>query len=130
MSRKRFKPPLCAHCGQPSELVDGRIVYPHRPDLSDAAYWRCVPCRAHVGCHSGTIRSYGTPANHTLRSMRRKLHSRFDPLWQSGGMERTKAYELLAAALEIPFVECHIGMFDNTLCNKAMHFLAMREHAS
>jgi hypothetical protein len=53
---------LCGHCGKPAVLINGRVIYPHRPDLADKRFWACAPCAAHVGCHAGTDRPLGSPA--------------------------------------------------------------------
>lgn len=145
MAKKAKKPkvypaPLCVHCEQPAVLVSGAEIYPHRDDLHDLAIWRCVPCRAHVGCHKGGngTRPLGRPADLELRSARGKLHERMvDPLWktadQSGGYRpengravfiiraaaRTRVYLFLSVKMGLSVDQCHIGEFSLQQCREA-----------
>jgi hypothetical protein len=41
-------------------------------------------------------------------------------MWQGGWMTRDKAYEWLAETLEITKDECHIGMFDESMCKRVI----------
>lgn len=106
----------CPYCGGPAALVDGRVVYPHRPDLADQRFWRCAPCDAYVGCHRGTTRPMGRLADASLRDAKMRAHAAFDRLWQLSGMTRKDAYRWLARALGISTVGCHIGEFDLAMC--------------
>ena len=123
--KTRVPPPTCPYCSAPAALVGGDVVYPHRPDLASKRFWLCRPCDAYVGCHPGTTRPLGTPANADLRALRSQVHAALDPLWRSGRMRRSEAYERLAVALGIPGEECHVGMFDEARCRAA--FGALRE---
>jgi hypothetical protein len=122
--------PTCPYCSSPAVLVDGRALYPHRDDLAIRRFWRCAPCRAHVGCHregarvftgktyvisDGTV-PYGRLANAELRRVKHEAHEAFDALWRSGQLTRTMAYSWLSDKLGIPFEQCHIGMFDVDQC--------------
>jgi hypothetical protein len=69
----------------------------------------CNDCRAAVGCHPGTVIPLGRMADRATRQLRTKAHEEFDKLWQSGLMSRSKAYNWLAAALEIDPSQCHIS---------------------
>lgn len=109
-------PPLCDYCGNTSESVTGREVYPHRPDLATKPFYRCAPCQAWVGCHPGTAVPLGRLANAELRRAKMAAHAAFDPLWKSGTMSRASAYKALARALGIEPQACHIGMFDVAMC--------------
>jgi len=113
--------PICPYCGATSKLVTGASVYPHKPELSELPFYRCEPCDAHVGCHPGSTRPLGIPANAELRRQRLYTHSAFDPLWRGKNaiMERGEAYAWLADTLHIDPLECHIGLFDEQTCRDA-----------
>lgn len=116
----------CDYCGRQAELVAGDVIYPHRPDLFEKRFWRCVPCDAFVGCHApgngygdGT-RPLGRLANAELRRAKMRAHAAFDPLWKAKGMRRREAYAWLAEQLSIEFDQCHIGMFDVNRCHEVV----------
>jgi len=127
--------PACPYCGASSVLVSGSDLFPKRSDLADLWFWRCEPCKAHVGCHEqgaevrgpggsislsdGTM-PFGTLANAALRSARTQAHAVFDPLWQTGRMRRAEAYVWLAEQMGVPFEQAHISMFDFKQCMKLM----------
>ncbi len=110
----------CDYCGEHAELVTGRDVYPHRPDLARVRLYRCEPCGAHVGCHRGTKKPLGRLANASLRAAKMRAHAAFDPLWRGGTMRRGEAYAWLAKALGIDIRDCHIGMFDEETCARVV----------
>jgi len=112
--------PDCPYCGERSELVDGTVIYPHRPDLGSKNFYRCAPCNAYVGCHPGTITPLGRLANAELRKAKMNAHAAFDPLWRQGYMCRRQAYEWLAQELGIDSEDCHIGMFDVATCKQVV----------
>lgn len=108
--------PRCDYCQKQSERVTGKEIYPHRKDLFEKTFYRCVPCSAYVGCHPGTQRALGRLANSALRAAKQKAHAAFDPLWKTGGLRRGYAYMLLAKALGMSKKDCHIGMFSEEQC--------------
>lgn len=116
---KEPKPPTCLECGNAASLVDGRTVYPHRPDLADLPFWLCA-CGAYTGCHFPGKHPKGQPAGAETRRARRAAHAAFDPMWKeaveldgmSPGRARGKAYKWLADQLGITGKACHIGHMD------------------
>ncbi len=108
---------ICDYCGKDAVLVSGKEVYPHRPDLYGLQFWKCAPCAAWVGCHK---RSKAVPlgrlANAELRKAKSAAHAVFDPIWKSGDKSRKGAYEWLSKRLNVPFKDCHIGMFSVEQC--------------
>ena len=119
---------VCPYCDRPAELVTGRKLYQHRPDLFPLKFWQCDPCGAYVGCHKagawvpelrktsdGTI-PLGRLANAELRKAKSAAHAAFDPLWKSRAIHRREAYSWLASELGISIANCHIGMFDVDQC--------------
>lgn len=135
------KAPTCGECGIVSRLTTGAEIYPYRPDLAAAWFYRCDNCDGRVGCHKGTKRPLGTPAGPRLRHARECLHGLLDPIWLkapfSGPYEiedglavhrirqtaRTRVYRYLAAHLMIDPRHCHVGMFDLETCRKAWRVL-------
>ena len=112
----------CPYCNNKAILVTGKIIYPHRPDLADRTFWLCGPCDAYVGTHKNSNnKPLGRLANAELRKAKQKVHNHFDPLWKSGRMSRSKAYEWLAKELGISKSKCHIGMFDIMMCERAIN---------
>lgn len=111
---------LCPYCKQPAELVTGVKIYPHRPELSEKAFWNCGPCRARVGCHPGTTKALGRLANSKLRYWKIQAHAAFDPIWRSGNKKRNQAYRWLAREMGIAKDDCHIGLFNILQCKKVV----------
>lgn len=111
----------CDYCGKDAALVSGKELYPHRPDLFGIQLWKCTPCEAWVGCHK---RSNAVPlgrlANAELRKAKSAAHAAFDPIWKSGSKSRMGAYKWLSKQLNVPFKECHIGMFDIERCQQVV----------
>lgn len=114
----------CAECGERAKLVNGGVMYPHRPDLGDLLFYLCR-CGASVGTHKGTREPLGTPANARTKSARSAAHAAFDPLWKASdakrngeGNARKRGYRWLAGELQIPFEECHIGMMSAAVANR------------
>lgn len=110
----------CDYCGEVAAFVTGAVIYPHRPDLRQRVFYHCVPCDAYVGCHSGTTRPLGRLANAELRRAKSQAHAAFDPLWKARGWSRRQAYRWLAEQLGIPAHQCHVGMFDVSLCRSCI----------
>lgn len=111
----------CDYCNQSAELVSGAVIYPHRSDLKSLRFYRCAPCGAWVGCHPGTIRPLGRLADAALRAAKSRVHAAFDPYWKgTKNHTRGKCYARLAQDLGISQEQCHIGMFDVDLCERAL----------
>lgn len=113
----------CPYCGEAAQLVTGKAIYPHRPDLYQLRFWQCEPCDAYVGCHKPNARMgfdgtqpLGRLANAELRKAKSLAHEAFDPLWQDGYMSRKQAYAWLSYQLAIDTKDCHIGEFDVVRC--------------
>ena len=71
---------IFCECGREAEFVDGRTVYPHRDDLWDKWFWRCVPCDARVGMNENTGLPTGSLATADARSARRQAFTNFDEM--------------------------------------------------
>ncbi len=101
--------PTCIECGSGSEMVTGKRIYPHRPDLYGKMFWLCS-CGAYCGCHPGTTQALGHPCGPETRKARSAAHAAFDPIWKRKEMSRHGAYAWLSAATGIEPEKCHIGM--------------------
>ncbi len=113
-------PTTCPYCARLADLVTTRDIYPHRPDLPEKNYWRCLPCRAWVGCHVGTTNALGRLADGPLRLAKSAVHREFDPIWKSGRMTRKEAYRRLSVGMNLAGHKCHIGKFDIETCARAL----------
>ena len=91
----------CCHCKdkvQP-EFVTGEQIYPHRGDLKDLPFWRCVGCGNYVGCHHKTgnpTKPLGNIPTPELRAARKHIHALLDPLWKAGKYKRTHIYTMIS----------------------------------
>lgn len=127
--------PKCNYCDRPARLTNGAKLYPNRPDVARRFFWVCEPCDAWVGCHAkgnfvpmgGGRRKYsdgtlplGNLANKELRTLRMQVHETMDRLWKSGKHTRLEVYTWLGEQLNRSPANCHIGMFDEETCRKAL----------
>lgn len=122
----------CPYCEAEAKLVDGKTIYPHRPDLHAKKFWECEPCDAYVGCHPNTDKPMGRLATLALRQWKMKVHAHFDLLWKNEEgkkkyQARSAAYVWLAGRMGIPVTDCHIGMFSEEQCAEALRILEARE---
>jgi len=118
---------VCPYCGAPAVLVDSKEVY----GRSYGNIWLCRPCRAWVGVHKvegNENKPLGRLADESLRDWKKRVHAAFDPLWKakmrrdgcSKGVARKAAYTWLAEQLGISVHRCHIGEFDDEMCQRAL----------
>lgn len=67
----------------------------------------------------------GFVASEKLRKLRQTTHWYVDILWKTKIINsRTDCYSFLANSLNIGISRCHIGMFDEKLCHKAISVCA------
>lgn len=112
---------ICSYCGQLTKLVQGSEIYKtENKPYSKKYFYYCKECDAYVGCHPGTKNSMGTVANRRLRKLRNSCHNSFDKIWKDKHLTRSQAYKWLAAELNISPEQCHIAMFDEQICLKAI----------
>ncbi len=93
-------------CGQPAVLRTDRRFYANKPA------WFCSTFPEHyayVGAHQKTLQPMGTLADAATHGARFQLHEVFDPIWKSGYMTRTEAYQLMGKILGVKPSNAHIG---------------------
>jgi hypothetical protein len=117
---------ICPYCNKVCKLVTGDSLYRGRQDLSKKKFYWCSPCSAHVGCHPGSDRPLGSPADPELRQLRQSAHQAFDVLWKKEGWARGSAYKWLAAEIGIPKKHMHIGQSSKETCRQII--LAMQRY--
>lgn len=123
-------PPTCLTCKTNAKvtLVAGSLIYPNRRDLARKQFWHCDGCLGYCGCHAGTDKPLGYPANEETRKARMKLHEeRFDHLWKrqkDRPLHRKLAYAYLAEKMGIKKKRCHIAMFTLEQCREAWQILS------
>lgn len=122
---------LCPYCKRDAQFVDSAIIY----GISYGMIYHCRGCDAYVGVHKETNRPLGSLANAELRKARKKAHSIFDPLWQTGSINaiwshympkitnRDKAYLWLSKQMNINKEKCHIAMFNEDQCKQAIEIV-------
>jgi hypothetical protein len=96
--------------------------------------YHCEDCNSTVGCHPNTFIPLGLMADRQTRLLRKEAHVAFDPLWRSGLMSRSRAYQWLAEELNIEFKDCHISWLNKRQLRKTIekataHFAA-NEHVA
>lgn len=111
----------CTYCEGQAELISSTRVYGGR---DYGMLWACLKCQAWVGVHKGSTKPLGILANAELRTLKMRVHQVFDRLWKSGTVSRTKAYKWLAEQMQIPPNKCHIGMFNDVMCKRALEVIA------
>lgn len=136
-SRSYAKPhaEACPYCKRPPELVSGEVLYPDMRNLHSRLYWRCKPCDAYVGCHTGTSIPLGRLANLELRKLKILTHHFFDVIWRNAecyrkvtgdtlnttdSRRRVGAYAWLGNKMQLKKSECHVGLFDESMCGRAI----------
>lgn len=115
----------CPYCGNAPQLITGKELYQHRPDLADKKFWKCFTCGAYVGCHPGSERPLGTLANAADRQWRSMAHQEFDQIWKSGEMLRSQAYRWLAEQVGVTVV--HIGKSNQEMCKRIVSICINRK---
>lgn len=105
----------CPYCLQRAKLTTSKEVYPNHGNHYPGFFYLCSPCDAYVGCHPGTSRPLGSPANYRLRQLRSQAHRVFDEIWRGRrGYSRGKAYRWLAKQFDVE--DIHIGESNEDQC--------------
>ncbi len=122
MKNKKSKRVYCPYCGAQAKLRPASVVYKENT-LHDGFLFVCdryPRCDAYVSAHRDTKRPMGTLANSELRNKRIRAHKAFDRLWKSGLMTKWQAYKWLQATFGLSEDEAHIGMFNDSMCERVI----------
>jgi len=106
----------CPSCQQEAKWVDNAEVYGRRYGKSYMCYY-CKECDYYVGCHNNTKEPLGIMVGKELRQLRRAVHAKIDPLWQSGKMRRGQVYARISKQLGYTY---HTGEADEETCRKVL----------
>jgi hypothetical protein len=115
----------CPYCGRAAVFMSSKQFY--GTDYGTNIYV-CRLCDAYVGTHKGSKTPLGTLANQETRNMRKMAHAHFDRLWKSRQMSRTKAYQWMCRAMDLPPEKAHIGMFTADQCRALLKRLEERNY--
>jgi len=87
------------NCEVNTNLITGKIVYPHRKDLYKLKFLQCPTCNHFVGTHKGSNIPLGSIPTPKLKAQRSNIHSIMDPLWRNKLISRTALYNYLTSVL-------------------------------
>ena len=107
---------ICPSCKKEAVWVDNAEVYGRRYGKSYMCYY-CKECEYMVGCHNNTKKALGTMVGKELRQLRRQVHAKIDPLWQSGKFKRGQVYARISKALGYTY---QTGEADEETCRKVL----------
>ncbi|HUV67556.1 MAG TPA: zinc-finger-containing protein [Sedimentisphaerales bacterium] len=108
---------ICPFCDGQMRLVNSAEIY----GRSFGYLYVCSNypnCDTYVGCHRGSTRALGTPADRALRQARKAAHEIFDRLWRGGQWARNAAYGRLCEVLQVPQERAHIAMLTLAECRQ------------
>jgi hypothetical protein len=111
----------CPYCGSSITLRSAEGIY--RENSAGKKLFVCSrypECDAYVRVIPGTSTPIGSMANGDLRALRREAHRHFDMLHQTGLMSRSEAYNWLAAMLQSPMSQAHIGYLGEYYCRQVI----------
>jgi ssDNA-binding Zn-finger/Zn-ribbon topoisomerase 1 len=94
-------------------------------------FWGCdtyVACGTKHGAHADG-RPLGTPADQETKEWRVKAHDAFDPLWKTGKLTRSDAYEWLCQVMGKTKEEGHIGHFTVEECKGLIEKIEERDRS-
>ena len=119
--RKVRQYPICPYCNGRSEIRTLESVTGNKEAKGYAFVCKNYPsCDSYVKMNNQTGRPLGTMANKQLRSLRIEAHIQLYRLYADGSMSRDEAYEWMAAVLNIPRQDAHIGLFQEYYCRKVI----------
>ena len=111
----------CPYCGSPVAFRSADGIY--KENSKGTMLYVCSrypECDAYVRAVPGTRMPAGSMANSSLRALRSEAHKHFDLLFQTGLMTRDESYCWLAAKLQAPLSQAHIGRLSEYYCNQVI----------
>lgn len=111
----------CPYCGATMILRSADGIYKDNSQHAFLYVCRNYPeCDTYVKTQQSSALPLGTPANRELRALRIQAHRCFDALHQNGYMTKRDAYVWLAALLQAPQSQAHIGYLSEHSCQKVI----------
>lgn len=117
------------HCGSIASLRSNSLLYNGKEYGNGRAFiCDCFPdCKGSVGTHPDG-RPLGTIPDEATKVLRRQIHAEIDPLWKnredrSKKRNRSSVYGWLRRILKISPQKCHIGMFNEQDCLRALEII-------
>lgn len=115
------KAPRCPYCGSHTILRSADGIYIDNSSNTQLYVCKNYPrCDSYVRVHPGTTIPMGTVANGELRALRTEAHRYFNQLYQRGPMTKQDAYLWLAAKLDAPQSQAHIGYLNEYRCKQVI----------
>jgi len=111
----------CPYCGSSVHLRSADGIY--KDNSRGVMLYVCArypDCDAYVRVQKNTTLPVGTLANGALRALRLKAHEQFNKLYLSGRMSKHEAYAWLAALLQVPYSQAHIGHLGEYFCQRVI----------
>ncbi len=102
-------------------LVNNKVLY-GRPYGKTPYIYLCNKCGSYVGVHPD-MKPMGIFADNQMRKLRKMCHKLFDCRWTNKS-ERSKAYEDLAAKMNLAVEDCHFSMFDKQTLIRAIEIMS------
>lgn len=124
----------CPYCGSPVVLRSADGIYKENHAHTKLYVCSRYPaCDAYVRVHEGTDKPVGSLADHRLRKLRKEAHDSFNRLYLTGAMTKDQAYAWLAAMIQAPRSQAHIGYLREYYCEQVIEqskaILANRQQA-
>ena len=121
MKKQNRKGMRCPYCGAPVHFRSATGIYHDNPNGTMLYVCNNFPdCDSYVRTHAGTKIPMGTLADGKLRALRKEAHDSFNQLYTSGMMTRDEAYRWLAAILQAPRSQAHIGNLGEYYCRQVI----------
>ena len=113
---------VCPYCGAELNIENSNIVYKNRKRGNKVLICSNFPeCKTWVNCDEHD-KPLGTVANGKLRFLRQKAHESLNELLKTGAVKRRNIYKMISKEFHINMSECHIGMFDESMCRNVIEF--------
>lgn len=108
---------ICNICGSENvEFTTNDRIY--GKIYGNGKVYLCTDCGSFVGCHDNG-KPYGILSDPPMRKLRTECHNLFDPIWKAHLKTRSELYWALAKKMGLQVHECHFGMFDLKMLEKA-----------
>lgn len=114
---------LCPYCGAPAVCVPASRLFGADVRRKGDYLYLCTQwpvCDSYVAAHRHSRQPMGTLANAPLRRKRMLAHAALDTLRRSQGMEKWAVYLWLQCKLGLDASQAHIGMFNETMCERVI----------